>query len=940
MQSSRLLKAILLPKSTLIFLFTCVVLQVNAQVKIVVVDDSSKEPIIGATISIKELSQNVFSGMDGSYTFKNIPAGTYTFSCAFTTYKTKEELITVSETEQEVVIKLKSEENEIDEVIVKAYQDGGSDRYARNMERKSDNIINVLSAKSIQLLPDITTAGILQRVSGVSLERTSTGDARYAVIRGMDQRYNYTLVNGIKIPSPDNKFRYVPMDMFPADLLERLEVHKALTPEMEGDAIGGAMNLVMKNATDKLTVNANLGTGFSQLLAQRGYTNFDRSVVNFKSPSDLHGPTYVATPNDFTFKNFDYSTKRNPVNSLAGFSFGNRYLKSGKLGVVLAGSYQNLYRGSNSTWFKPENQPQPGNVPSFNDIYIRQYNTQQMRIGVHSKIDYAFSPKHKISLYTMYMELNETQYRSTIDTSLSIGRSGVGTGNTYLSYRSRIKDQSIYNSTLQGEHELFKHFKVNWSGVYSLAKSETPDWSEYQTVHQVGFDANGNQTVTPEVLNIPFYRIWTRNTDRDYAGYLNLSYKFKLFHKEFKLSAGGLYRNKLRNNFYNEWDLIPKTSSTGQPVPYDGVLSPDKFQFNGTSAAQGNQVNPLTYTATEIIFAYYGQVNVEITEKFSVLTGVRVENTKQGWITAQDPKVAYGARGKVPYQDVLPSMHLKYKLTKKMNLRASYFSAINRPGFFEYVPFKVSDDNFSLSGNPQLKHTTSQNFDLRYEYFPKGLDQLLIGGFYKDITNPIETAVEFTGTSSATLKPFNFGKAVNYGVEVCLTKYWGKFGVSGNYTYTHSSITTSKLYYDTNFVAEQRTQTRPLQGQAPHIANVSLLYKNQDIGLDIQLAYVFTGSKITFVSPYQDLDYWQKATSQLDFSIEQRFLKHFTVYCKISNLLNTPILVEIRQPNVYRTGKFALPGQTRDDRVTVQKETYGQNFIFGVRYKLVSNKKK
>lgn len=921
----------------LIAIFTCPVLM-SAQIRGKVSDSITGEFLTGAILSLNPPKLNAYAGMDGSYAFRKVPSGVYTISCQVNGYTRQEYSIVIKDSIFYFDFKLMpaGQKTHIGSYSAVGSRDKGSDHYARNVERKSDKILNSVSAKTIELLPDITTAGVLQRVSGVSLERTSTGDARYAIIRGMDQRYNYTLVNGIKIPSPDNKFRYVPMDMFSADLLERLEVIKALTPSMEADAIGGAMNLVMKSAPDKFTVNTYAGTGFSLLLLDRGYMNFNPNVVNHQSPSDIHGANYVATPYDFTYRNFDYTSRKLPLNSLLGFSIGNRFLKDRKLGVVVAGSYQNLYRGSNSIWFKPENQPQPGNVPSFDDIYVRQYNTQQTRYGLHSKIDYVINPSHEISLYNLFMELDEVQYRHTVDTSLSIGRSGSGTGNTYTLNRSRIQNQSIYNTTLQGNHKFFKGFDANWSAVYSKARSITPDWSEYQTVEVVGYDVNGQQTSTPPVLNIPFYRIWTRNSDRDLAGYINLNYSRNFRETEVTLSTGGLYRDKFRDNHYNEWDLVPKTSSAGQPVVYDGHLTPDKFEFVGTTAAQGNPQNPLTYTATEKITAYYVQGNVVMRKKFSALGGVRVENTRQGWITSQDPRISYGAIGVVPYQDILPSLHLKYRLNMKKNLRLSYFKAINRPGFFEYVPYQVNDDNFSLSGNPKLKHTTSDNFDMRYEYFARALNQLLAGVFYKRIYNPIETAVQFTGTSSATLKPFNFGTATNYGFELAFTKYWGYLGISGNYTYTHSSITTSKLYYNSSFVSEQTTQTRPLQGQSPHIANASFLYKNLKKGIDMQLAIVYTGNKITFVSPYKDLDYWQKSTTQVDFSAEKKVSKRLTIYCKVNNLLNTPVVVQIIQPNVYRSGKFALTEQTSDNRITVQKDYYGQNFIIGIRFKNIT----
>lgn len=902
------------------------------EIKGKVVDSTTNEPVIGATVFITNKSFG-YSGFDGSYTIKNVPIGTYKVVCSNMGFSNQEKTIVVNAPVVALNFKIEEKHTTLQEVVIAAKQNKEGEKYSLDREKTSQNILNAISAKTIQLLPDITTAGVLQRVSGVSLERTSTGEARFAIIRGMDKRYNYTLVNGIKIPSPDDKFRYVPMDMFPADLLERLEVIKALTPAMEGDAIGGAMDLIMKNAPDKLTITANVATGFSQFINKNGYENFDKNVINSKSPADINGANYIATPNDFTYKNFDYTKKSLPLNTNLGFSIGNRFLKDKKLGVVVAASYQNEFKGSNSTWFKPENQPAPGNVPAFTDLYSRKYNTDQTRFGVHTKLDYILNSKNKISLYNVYLKSEETQNRKSIDTSLSIGRSGVGTGNTYKLYRSRYIKQSIYNSTLQGEHQLNDFLSADWSAVYSLAKSATPDWSEYQTVERVGYDINHNQTVTPAVLNIPFYRIWMDNSDRDYAGYVNFKYKKVLFNKPMVLSTGGLYRSKTRNNNYDEYNLIPNSSSSGEAIPYDGILSADKFHFNGDSAAQGSPNNALNYDATEKIAAFYLQDDIQFNDKFSVLGGFRIENTIQTWKTAQDATIIAGAIGSKTYTDILPSIHFKYKLSDKENLRFSYFGAINRPGFYEYIPFKIEGEDFNLSGNSNLKHATASNFDFRYELFPKGLDQLLIGTFYKNIQNPIESAISFSGTSSATLKPTNFGTATNFGVEVNMAKYFGKFGISANYTYTNSKITTSKLFYNSSYVSEEATQTRPLQGQSPHIGNVSLLYKNQKSGFDVQLAYVYTGKKIALVSPYKDLDYWQKGMSQLDFSLEKRAFKYFTFYSKITNLLNTPVIVQILQPNIYTTGKAALPNQTDPNRVTVQKDLYGQNFIFGMRYK-------
>ena len=127
------------------------------------------------------------------------------------------------------------------------------------------NVVNVMSAKAIELSPDITVANVIQRMSGVTIERNSSGEGQYAILRGMDKRYNYTLVNGVKIPSPDNKNRFVPLDIFPSEMLDRLEVTKSLTANLEGDGIGGAVNLVMKDAPSERQFTVNLSTGYNAM---------------------------------------------------------------------------------------------------------------------------------------------------------------------------------------------------------------------------------------------------------------------------------------------------------------------------------------------------------------------------------------------------------------------------------------------------------------------------------------------------------------------------------------------------------------------------------------------------------------------------------------------------------------------------------------------------
>ncbi len=226
----------------------------------------------------------------------------------------------------------------------------------------------------------------------------------------------------------------------------------------------------------------------------------------------------------------------------------------------------------------------------------------------------------------------------------------------------------------------------------------------------------------------------------------------------------------------------------------------------------------------ENITAGYGEAKIS-TNNFDLFGGVRVEKTEQGYTLNTFYPTGVNAVTK-NYTDVLPSIMFKYKLNNKTNIRLSYFKSISRPNYYELVPATLLSNSTPTAetGNPDLKHSIADNFDIRYELFPKDEEQLFIGGFYKKIKDPIEYAYE----GVETYTPQNLGTATVYGGEIVYTKYFGNIGMTGNYTYIYSEISSPKFY--TDVVAQttdpNRLQKRPLQGQTNNSLNLSLLYKN------------------------------------------------------------------------------------------------------------------
>ncbi|MCL9980355.1 MAG: TonB-dependent receptor [Bacteroidia bacterium] len=902
------------------FLLTAIAeAQSTGVIRGVVSDAITEAPIASCKITSLEGVTLGFSKLDGSFEIKTATSQAYFEHPDFVKKSIELKFSGFN------MVSLMPLDAQIDEVNISTKKDDGTELSARLSEKTSLTVKNIISSQEIDVSPDITVANVIQRVSGISIERNNNGDGQHAIVRGMDKRYNYTLVNGIKIPSPDNKNRYVPLDIFPSDLLDRLEVTKALTPNMEGDAIGGVVDMKLKDAPNRKIFNVNVGTGYSQLFLDRDYRSFETQDVSRRSPHAVNGTDYRAKTADFLMSNLVYTDGQAPLNQLFGLSMGNRFMK-GRLGGILALSYQNTYRGANSMFMSTFIQPET-NTPYYEIMQLRKFSAQQRRTGVHTKWDYKFSNRSQISLYAAYIGLLDREVRDRVDTILKIGRGqGPGTGRVELRNRSRQKFQDIYNATLQGKHQL-GGVKMDWSAVYSLAIQDDPDMAQFALLTEVLKDSAGNFIDKPDVIDRDFTRRWVHNSDQDIALYYNASYLTKLGESVVDFSAGGLYRMKNRSHEFNSYLFrnVPVGQVwTGSPYNHTWEL------FN----TLGTPTDPLNYDCNENVLGLYGMAKWEYL-KWQALGGVRFENTAFDWET-QAPKTVNGRTGSIRYSDLLPSIHIKYLANNNMQVRSSYFASISRPSFYEVIPYEINEEDFRERGNPFLRRTQAHNFDLRLEHFSKQVNKFMVGAFYKKIINPIESALVITG-QTVYAQPNNFGTAFNYGVEVDASRYFGNFGIRGFYTFTNSSITTSKIVKFRNdqgsLTQRNEDQTRPLQGQSKHIFNASLLYKNTKTGTDIQLSGVYTGQRIMTVSPYLNNDVWQRAYFIVDFSIEQKVAKNWFFYAKLNNLLNTPMRADILLPNTFNPEQ--APYLDASSSVLVREDFYGQTYFAGIKFKFL-----
>ena len=908
----------------------------------IVKDNKTGEPLIGTVVRVKELPNvGTTTGLDGSFTLHELPdKGKYTLVVSFMAYKTKEIVVDVAN-DDKVDIPMDEDLKQLGEVVVTGRREYRSDRSAVESVKNAGNVLNVMSQQSIQLSPDVNVASVLQRVSGVTMERDASGEASYAILRGMDKRYNYTLVNGVKIPSPDDKNRYIPLNIFPSDLMDRLVVSKSLTADMEGDATGGVVDMVMKDAPSRFQLQANAAIGTTDYFWKDGrdYLTSNRSDYTKKAPYEAFGSEYKASMSDFKNGPMQLKSHSMPApNFIGGLSVGNRFWND-RLGVMLAGSIQNTFRGTERTYnsVKMASGEQAMYISKLNHRY---YSIHDLTTGVHAKVDLTL-PKHKIEWYNMYVRTNSKGVRY----NNSIGTEYIG-ANSYTQddeIRSLSTTQSIFATNLKGTHHLTKNFTLDWSGIFSQAKEEDPDRTYVTLSNSVSTEADadgnilsGNLWDTNKNITKTFpkdaERRFQHNMDTDWAGYINLTYDTHFANDvEALWKAGAQYRRKERSNRYYSYIFSP--ADNAQDLDGNGLEQFDNVDW--VCKTPYSQASQLNYNSKEHIGGAYTMVTLK-TKLGELIAGFRAEHTNQIYTMLQHFR-NMGQTGEQSYWDYLPSASLKWTPTKKMNIRLSYYRSINRPGFYEIVPYQIMGEEYQEKGNPNLKRARIDNIDLRWEWFPSKTEQILAGVFYKYLKDPIEQVFvtsdgKIGAGTDAYYMPDNLGNAKNMGFEIDVIKYIRHFGIKANYTYTYSKITTSKREYKEGSAEYKSgvTQSRPLVNQAPHTANISLLYKDTENGWNAQLASSFTGAKLALVSPFKDADQWDKAMFGIDLSAEKQFKNGFSIFFKANNLLDAKrerYLKTVNESNLQYADQ-------KSNKTIIGTYKYGRTFLLGVRYKL------
>lgn len=883
------------------------------------ISDVNKQTLPGATVFIEDLKNGVVSDINGFYLLPKLPSGTYRVTVSYVGYKTERFTVQIEAGKtREKEVTLKSETKQLNEVKVGGTFQGY--QRAMNYQKNSLNTRNVVSADQVGRFPDANIGDAMKRIPGINVQYDQ-GEARFGQIRGTSPDFSSVTVNGNRLPSAEGDIRNVQLDLIPADMIQTIVVNKVITADMDGDAIGGSVNLVTKSAPAKRMFQATAGTGWNFIS--------DRMQAN------------------------------------AALTYGDNYFGN-KLGMIVSASYQNNPIGSDNTEFVWKEKD--GQV-YLDELQVRQYFVQRERQSYSASLGYKFNVNHRLDFKGVFNRRKdwENRYRQSIKDVDAGGNAEKVVfqtkGGTPDNKNARLELQQTMDFALNGEH-LFRATLLNWNISYARASEERPNerYIAYKLARTQKVEGEKVVTpveFTPDLSNLRKPYLIAKNPadmllgaaagyeldelteqqedikETDFKGsvHLNIPVRLGMGSGNLKLGAKVVAKTKKRDlDFYeyepvegNAFDNAAFSALQDQTRPdfYAGDYKAGSFiskQYLGGLDLNNESLftkmqNPeelgAIFKARETVASGYVRYDQNLTGRLNAMVGVRFENT---YLNYQGKKLTIPAKGegggpvledtpeeKDSHLNILPSVLLKYDITPSLVLRLSYTNTLARPKYYDLVPhvsISRKDDEVSL-GNPELKATLSHNVDFSAEYFFPAFGMVSAGAYYKKINDFIVDQrwidTEYEGNRYGKIvKPVNAGKADLIGIELSWQRDFGfitpalkYFGLYANYTYTHSKITDFKLEREDSEGNILKEEDLPMPGSPEHIANVSLYFERK--GMNVRLSYNFAGDFIDeFAStPFEDR-YYDKV-NYLDLNASYTFSGHYTVFAEANNLLNQPL---------------------------------------------------
>lgn len=884
----------------------------------IVTDTKFNETIIEAPVTVIGTKTRTFTDIEGRFRLELAP-GTYNIRVSYELHQPArvEQVVVKAGEITRIDASLIPDESAVETVEIVSDVDKTSLEGQTLERRRSAAVGDGVGRADIARTPDRNAAEAARRVVGASIV-----GGRFVYVRGLGERYTNASLNGSPLPSTEPDRNTVPLDLFPALVIDSLTINKTFTPDQPADFAGGSVRIFTRQFPRETLLQLSLNVGLNTATTFRdglGYSGSSTDWLGFDGglrqlPDGV--PDYQVAEglpkpdgSDITAEeakgfsrllNSRMSTRKQfmPPNHGGSLVLGDSWKVGNeqKLGALLALSYSRSFQIIEDEIVRVYGLPGAGETDLRPLVdYRADRGIDTVRWGAFASVSYEISRRHRISLNGLH-----SQSADDTATEMEGKSSGTNTGTfhlTRLSYASRALDFG----QLKGEHEFpsLMNARLDWFLALSRASRNEPDTRDNRYRFQ---DEGMPQVWTWQAAAQSGSHFFADQGETQRGAGLDWTQPFSHAENAPKLKLGGMASERSREfdarrfEFARGSRLTPAQSAlfSCEGRGFQNDCSDKLFQsrnvgsvVNATEKTRENDA----YDASLDVYAGYLMLDGEVIKSLRAVGGVRAEVTRQS-IDSFDPFATTEApiNGSIEETDFLPAISLAYAATSKATTRMSVTRTLARPQLRELAPFAINPyfGGFQTQGNTELNLTYITNADLRFEYFPTLREVLAFSVFYKSFKDPIEEVIRTRG-EGAYITFENAKGADLIGVELEARKGLGfiapvmrEFSVLANVTLVKSKVQLTTIGTNTN-------ASRPLSNQAPYIVNLALDYSHEATKTQARVLYNVNGARIVTVGSERMEDIYERPRHLVDMTIVQGIGAHFEVKATVQNLLNAAV---------------------------------------------------
>jgi hypothetical protein len=886
------------------------------------------EPLAFANVMLKGTSQGTSTDENGKYSL-SVSAGNYTLVVGFLGYKTVEIPFTVKANEKKVInYTLETEGVMLEDIVLTATVTQESVKALLQEQQKSVEIKQSIGAEEISNKGISDVAAAVTKTTGITKQEGSGS----IYVRGLGDRYNSTTMNGLPLPSNNPSRKNINLEIFSTDIVEYIGIDKTYNYKNYGDFAGANIDIVSKNykGDGSLEVGTGMGANSNAVQQNKFFLQDGPSFLGFSNEP---------IPND-PLSGYNFSTSwdkqaSTPVNSSFYIRGGDSYSFGdySKISFFLNASFDNGYTYKEGV--------RRGSV-NVQGLAIKNLNRKayeyQTNSNAMANINYRINENHNIRINSMLIN-SATQKHEEFNGIIDANGSAQNGGGFIR--RSTFDKTYLLVNQLLGDHKFGERTKFDWGLSYNTLTNVIPDRMQ-NTIVPFLYDDPSSRLVASDVNPSDNQRYYQEMTDDEIAGNFNLSYKFgKSENGDYKgkLIAGYSARYKEINFDATQINLaVTRSNFASQPTVdlnnLDGYFNQANLDANFFSLktfrgdiTNANAITPQNFNGQQIISAGFGAIEYQFTPKLYVIGAFRSEFIIQD--IDYDTSLKQG-KNKFDTMEYLPSLSAKYELNEKQNLKLAASKTYTLPQFKERAPFLYEEVGQSYFGNPFLYNSTDYNFDLKWEYFPKGGEVISLTGFGKYIQNPINEVTVASATNDISW--VNSGeKAVGIGAELEIRKDIFSFegsndkktnissGLNVSYLHTNQDLDSEKVKKETNGLGVAFTNSNSrLTGASDLLVNADVSLNKSfsaDQSLTATLSGAYFSDRIYALGVTGKGDLVDSDVIALDFILKFRLNKNLGFGLSAKNLTDPTIE---RKQNIQN--------------VVVDSYKKGRNFSFSMKY--------